>query len=174
MFYTVSDRMFSDSAENRRDIPLHGDRSQQPEQGQSAADDVDNNEGMWGERDVGGPVNHRAAMQEFEDMRKDLSSLSRTRTNRTEKSAKSVKTKTSGLGRIVSAGRAQRSQPTADTVPDVEANGREEEEEAETAPEDDEDFELDNFLKDGHFEKRQSGKSAKKVGVVYKNLTVQG
>jgi ATP-binding cassette subfamily G (WHITE) protein 2 (SNQ2) len=31
------------------------------------------------------------------------------------------------------------------------------------------------FLKDGHFEKRtEAGESAKKVGVVYKNLTVKG
>jgi hypothetical protein len=36
------------------------------------------------------------------------------------------------------------------------------------------DFELDEFLKDGHFEKRRAGRSAKKVGVVYKNLTVKG
>jgi ATP-binding cassette subfamily G (WHITE) protein 2 (SNQ2) len=33
---------------------------------------------------------------------------------------------------------------------------------------------LGDFLKDGHFEKRREGRSAKKVGVVYKNLTVEG
>ncbi|OWP04887.1 hypothetical protein B2J93_4213 [Marssonina coronariae] len=35
-------------------------------------------------------------------------------------------------------------------------------------------FELGEFLTDGHFEKRQEGRSAKKVGMVYTNLTVQG
>ncbi len=29
-------------------------------------------------------------------------------------------------------------------------------------------------MREGHFEKRKDGKSAKKVGVIYKNLTVKG
>lgn len=38
-----------------------------------------------------------------------------------------------------------------------------------------EDFELGGFIKEGHFEKRtEEGQSAKKVGVVFKNLTVKG
>lgn len=37
------------------------------------------------------------------------------------------------------------------------------------------DFELGPFIKEGHFEKRtEAGSSAKKVGVVFKNLTVKG
>lgn len=48
----------------------------------------------------------------------------------------------------------------------------------ETTPDTDEDekgFELGSFLKEGHFEKRtETGESAKKVGVIYKNLTVKG
>ena len=35
-------------------------------------------------------------------------------------------------------------------------------------------FELDEFMREGHFEKRKDGQSAKKVGVIYKNLTVKG
>lgn len=39
----------------------------------------------------------------------------------------------------------------------------------------DEDFDVGKFLRDGHFEKRtDAGDSAKKVGVVFKNLTVKG
>ena len=38
-----------------------------------------------------------------------------------------------------------------------------------------EDFELGPFIREGHFEKRtEAGSSAKKVGVVFKNLTVKG
>lgn len=39
---------------------------------------------------------------------------------------------------------------------------------------DDDDFELDEFIREGHFEKRKDGRSAKKVGVIFKNLTVEG
>ena len=44
----------------------------------------------------------------------------------------------------------------------------------EKAEEDADDFQLDAFMKEGHFEKRTEGRSAKKVGVIYKNLTVKG
>ena len=52
-----------------------------------------------------------------------------------------------------------------DVDPDVEAQA---------GAQDEDDFQLGDFLKDGHFEKRQEGRSAKKVGVVYRNLTVEG
>lgn len=42
------------------------------------------------------------------------------------------------------------------------------------AAEKEDDFELGQFMKEGHFEKRKDGESTKKVGVVYKNLTVKG
>lgn len=42
------------------------------------------------------------------------------------------------------------------------------------AAEKEDDFELGEFMKEGHFEKRKDGESTKKVGVVYKNLTVKG
>ncbi|KAK7943645.1 ABC-2 type transporter-domain-containing protein [Apiospora aurea] len=38
----------------------------------------------------------------------------------------------------------------------------------------DADFELSNFMREGHFEKRTDDGSAKKVGVLYKDLTVKG
>lgn len=46
--------------------------------------------------------------------------------------------------------------------------------EAAEEKQDEDDFELDEFIREGHFEKRKDGRSAKKVGVVFKNLTVEG
>lgn len=39
---------------------------------------------------------------------------------------------------------------------------------------DGDEFELGEFIREGHFEKRREGESAKRVGVVFKNLTVEG
>lgn len=49
-----------------------------------------------------------------------------------------------------------------------------EEAEAAVAAEKEDDFELSEFMKEGYFEKRKDGRSAKKVGVVWKNLKVKG
>jgi ATP-binding cassette, subfamily G (WHITE), member 2, SNQ2 len=171
MFYTQSDRMFNERAEgrdgNRAPVPLHNinediDPTNSPEGERSSGGD-ENNDGTWGERDVGRPVNFRAAMEDYETMRRELTQLSKVRT---EKSGTS-QAGPSGLRKVLT-NRSRRSRATttrtADT--DVEAQGERED--------DDSDFELGEFLKDGHFEKRQEGRSAKKVGVVYKHLTVQG
>ncbi|KAF4637433.1 hypothetical protein G7Y89_g666 [Cudoniella acicularis] len=170
MFYTSTDRMFTQSTEGREStrVPLHnvdntGERPHEPEEVSSTDGEV-NNGGTWGERDIGGPVNFRAAMMEYEEMRRELTQLSKTRSARTERSHPA---RTSTLRRVTSRG-SRHSRFTTATAEerDVEAQ--------EDAKLDEEDFELGEFLKDGHFEKREEGKSAKKVGVVYKNLTVQG
>lgn len=58
----------------------------------------------------------------------------------------------------------------ATTEPDatLEAQGNEK-----LDSDDDEDFELDSFLKGGYFERQDKSGSTKKVGVVYKYLTIQ-
>ncbi|KAE8444259.1 hypothetical protein EG329_000759 [Mollisiaceae sp. DMI_Dod_QoI] len=179
MFYTKSDRMFAENAEGRQGtpVPLHnvddnGERSHQPEEASGSSTGVDTpaGDGTWGERDIGGPVNLRNAMIDFEEMRKELTHLSKTRTAKSD----SRRPGSSALKKVSSAGTWSRrsraaSNATAPTDPDLEALGDEKPVEVE-----DEDFELGEFLKDGHFEKRQEGRSAKKVGVVYKHLTVQG
>lgn len=174
MIYTQSDRMmFVQNAEGREvaRIPLHNTDSngEHPrELGEATASGSNANNGTWGERDVGGPVNFRAAMEDYEEMRKELSHLSKTRSTKTN----ATKRESSGLRRITTAG-SRRSRATTNATgeaePDLEAQGDDKPEE-----DDDDDFELGGFLKDGHFEKRQEGRSAKKVGVVYKNLTVKG
>jgi ATP-binding cassette subfamily G (WHITE) protein 2 (SNQ2) len=103
-------------------------------------------------------------------MRKELTTLSKTRTNKTNRSGRS---NLSGARRSSTARRREPStaaRTTTEQDRDVEAFGDEK------PPSDDEedDFELDGFLKDGHFEKRDESGSAKKVGVIYKNLTVKG
>jgi len=171
MFYTQSDRMFTEKAEGREGtrVPLHnvnntGERPRGPEEAQSSGSDYD--EGTWGERDIGGPVNFRSGMQEYEHMRKELSSLSKTRSARTEPS--NAAGCTSGLRNTIT----RRSHGTeARTEPGLDLEAQEEEK-LEEAPE--ADFQLREFLKEGHFERRQEGRSAKKVGVVYKGLTVNG
>jgi len=176
MFYTKSDRMFTENAEGHDGtrIPLHnivntGERPHQPEEASGSGSDVDNNR-TWGERDIGGPVNLRSAMTEYEEMRRELTALSKSRTSKSVKS--NAEREKSRLRRISTAG-SRRSRATSnargETEPDLEAQEGEKPEENNEG-----DFELDEFLKDGHFEKRQAGRSAKKVGLVYKGLTVKG
>ncbi|KAK4125191.1 hypothetical protein N657DRAFT_569796 [Parathielavia appendiculata] len=132
------------------------------------------NEGAWGERDIGGPVSQRMAMQDFEELQHELSTrLTNTRSHAAA-SAKSAKSRASFFQRIASraSGRSKAAQPD-----DEEARAKDEsdieEEEATTTDEDE--FPLEQFMRDGHLEKRtESGESAKKLGVVFKHLTVKG
>ena len=133
-------------------------------------------DGTWGERDVGGPLNHREAFQEFEDLRTQLTNLSLQRTVSRDATAPrpSIAQRASRFRSRSGAGPAKTK--TRSTRRDSSATAEEEDDKALGAePEDEDDFELGGFLKDGHFEKRTpEGDSAKKVGVVWKNLTVKG
>ena len=169
--------MFTENAEGHEGarVPLHhvddtGERPHEPEEATSSTSSTGNEaDGTWGERDIGGPVNFRAAMQDYEDMRRELTNLSKTRTNKTNRSG--ARQSSTALRKVTSAASRLSRATRATTEPDadLEAQGDEK------PPSDDEgDFELDGFLKDGHFEKRDESGSAKKVGVIYKHLTVQG
>ncbi|KAK8069840.1 ATP-binding multidrug cassette transport protein [Apiospora phragmitis] len=104
----------------------------------------------WGERDVGG-INEHDAKQEFEALKNNLGQLKRTRTQETQ------------------ASKATRQSATAShTTDDADLGAGEGDADA------DSDFELTDFMREGHFEKRTDDGSAKKVGVLYKNLTVKG
>ncbi|KAG0649701.1 abc multidrug transporter atrF [Hyphodiscus hymeniophilus] len=176
MFYTKSNRMFTENAEGVTQVPLHNinnnaERPLNPADGvSSAASLAGNDDGTWGERDMGGPVNFRDAMLDYEEMRKELTTLSKTRTNKTNRSGRSGRS-----GARQSSSRVRREPSTAtraatEADADVEALG----DDKPASDDDDDDFELGGFLKDGHFEKRDESGSAKKVGVIYKNLTVKG
>lgn len=131
--------------------------------------------GTWGEHDAGGPVSHLMAMEEYEQMRRELTQLSQTRSRST------TQTRRAGILRTIT-GRSTRSRRTAKSrtrrtgsaVEDA-SEAEEEDLEARDAAEKEDAFELGDFIRDGHFERRtEEGGSAKKVGVVFKHLTVKG
>ena len=114
-------------------------------------------------------------MEDYEHLRQTLSQVSRTR------SRSSVGTEGGrGLFRAVTSrskksGVSRRHQTrsteaaASDEEDDLEANERAEIDEKE------EEFQLGDFLREGHFEKRnEAGDSTKKVGVSFKHLTVRG
>lgn len=132
-------------------------------------------EGTWGERDVGGPVNHRIAMEDYEAMRRELSQLSRT------KSKSSLRSDGGGLMRTLTSRSRRPDRPShqrtqSSGISSALADGEDlEAGDAQGMAEKEEEFQLGPFLKEGHFEKRtDTGASAKKVGVVFRNLTVKG
>ena len=105
-------------------------------------------DGRWGEAEIGKPVSRSGAKEDLEDMRRELTRLSLHRTRSTTKTTKSGRRK------------SYRDEEKAEEA----------EAEAEEA-----DFDLGEFLIGGHLERRTTaGEPAKKVGVVFKNLTVQG
>ncbi|KAJ5935927.1 ABC multidrug transporter atrF [Penicillium verhagenii] len=107
-------------------------------------------DGGWGEQ-KGESVSRRGAMEDLEDMRRELTRLSLHRTrSATSKSVKRLKSRAS-----------QRHD---------EEKGLEDETDSEHHG-----FDLGEFLIGGHLERRTTaGEPAKKVGVVFKNLTVMG
>ncbi|KAJ5847516.1 hypothetical protein N7455_011473 [Penicillium solitum] len=110
---------------------------------------VSDGDGRWGEQEAGKAVSRSGAMEDMEEMRRELTRLS---LNRTRSVTKSVRRRKS---------QARDEEKAQD--------------EEETEDEADDSFDLGEFLTGGHLERRTTaGEPAKKVGVVFKNLTVQG
>ncbi|PGH03251.1 hypothetical protein AJ80_08717 [Polytolypa hystricis UAMH7299] len=108
----------------------------------------------WGEPEAGEPVSRRGAMHEFAEMSKELTRLSLQR-------SKSVTGGRNGTFRPPSSLTAEEGEAIHPASSESTLAGEE--------------FELDQFLKDGHLERRTTtGGPAKKIGVVFKNLTVKG
>ena len=103
-------------------------------------------EGKWGEH-TAEDVDEEDAIEEYRALRKSLTNLHKTKTSESQAGTalSRIRTWRSGAGRG-----------------DVEKGAGE-------------DFELGQFLREGHFEKRSDeGISMKQVGVIYENLTVKG
>ncbi|KAJ6177971.1 hypothetical protein N7519_008432 [Penicillium mononematosum] len=112
---------------------------------------VSDEDGRWGEQKAGKAVSRSGAMEDMEEMRRELTRLSLSRTRSATKSLRRRKSQASRR--------------------DEEKGQDEEETEDEAA----DSFDLGEFLTGGHLERRTTaGEPAKKVGVVFKNLTVQG
>ena len=109
-------------------------------------------------------------MTDYEEMRAELSKMS---LQRTCSRASTTKRERLGLVRTITSRRAnpQRTRTATTTSGTTDHDV----ETGDGAVEHDTDFDVGAFLKDGHFEKRtEAGESAKKIGIVYKNLTVKG
>ncbi|KAL3458663.1 ABC-2 type transporter-domain-containing protein [Aspergillus heterothallicus] len=117
----------------------------------SSSDTDTSSEGQWGERGTE-PVSRRGAMEDYEEMRRELTRLSLQRTKSTTKDANRM--------------RSRASQPHDPEMAEEDPEKQEEEFGS---------FDLTDFLMGGHLERRTTaGDPAKKVGVVFKNLTVKG
>ncbi|PNS15082.1 Brefeldin A resistance protein [Sphaceloma murrayae] len=143
------------------------DRLHHADHSSDGSDESPDRSGTWGERDAGEP-NEASALADFEALRRELSNLSRTRSKPDSLARTSTRNRLS-LGRT----RTQQTHRTSQTDREVD-DGSVEAQEVQDDSKSDDDFSLDNFMREGHFEKRKDGRSAKKVGVLYKNLTVKG
>lgn len=162
--YTGTDSPSISNLQNRHDdsAPAANDNddvSTPEEEGEST-----DNDGTWGERDAGFPSTRAAAMGEFEEMQRELSRLSKHRSRGDGRRSLSRAT----------TGRVPHRVASRATLSDEESQAGGGGDPALLDEKDEDDFELDEFIREGHFEKRKDGRSAKKVGVVFKNLTVEG
>ncbi|KAF2108995.1 ABC drug exporter AtrF [Lophiotrema nucula] len=166
----------SPGQEDRNRNPWHSDREHEPEEYVEAtmsspdgSGERRSDEGYWGERDGGHP-SQRMAMEDFEALRQTLTSLSRTKSQRPRDDE-------GDLFRTISKKSTRRTaarQPSRGTWRSRHSVDSEPGDIGAAAEEKDDVFELGEFMKEGHFEKRKDGQSAKKVGVVWKSLTVKG
>ncbi|EAT88972.2 hypothetical protein SNOG_03767 [Parastagonospora nodorum SN15] len=157
---------------------------------------IDRNAGTWGERDAG-RLDTRTAAEDLNVLREELASLSRTRSHGQQQpdrndglfrtlSRKSTRQSGHQQDELAKTTSRKSTRPSAAHQPSTENSiPRTEDDSGDkadqepgdicaVAAEKEDDFELGEFMKEGHFEKRKDGESAKKVGVVYKNLTVKG
>lgn len=124
--------------------------------------------GTWGEQDVG-HFDETNALEAAQALRRDLTQLERTRSKDTQASLRRTVSTRSRKSKALSRPGTRRAESTdagQTDAGDVEAGPQE--------PEEEEEFQLDQFMREGHFEKRSEAGSQKRVGVLYKHLTVQG
>lgn len=127
----------------------------------------------WGERDVGGPVCRLSAMNNFGELQHELARLTTTRSRASHVSGVSRTTsradrRQSLVSRLASRVSRRKSTAVGDDEP-------EDDDETPAESSDEDEFPLEQFMRDGHLEKRnEAGESTKKVGVIFKGLTVKG
>ncbi|RAL08297.1 ABC drug exporter AtrF [Aspergillus homomorphus CBS 101889] len=119
----------------------------------STSDSETSTDGHWGERGTE-PVSRRGAMEDLEEMRRELTRVSLHRSRSVKGDAQRRRSKAS----------------RADEEKAIEGDGLSGSTEGDYGA-----FDLGEFLMGGHLERRTTaGEPAKKVGVVFKNVTVKG
>jgi ATP-binding cassette subfamily G (WHITE) protein 2 (SNQ2) len=156
------------AAEHSRNAAQEGNSSRDSETDSGDNGDREDRNGTWGERDAGN-FNTRMALEDYEALRNTLSSISKTKSHAQAE-------RSDGLMRTISRRSTKPSIQHRRSITRTDGSVADDEpDEGETVTaENEDDFELGQFMKEGHFEKRKDGQSAKKVGVVWRNLTVQG
>ncbi|KAM0334541.1 hypothetical protein ACHAQA_001571 [Verticillium albo-atrum] len=152
----------------RTDSNVHGVNRQSIDQRPPRPrDDSDEDlDGTWGEHDAG-DISRNDAMAQYEGLRQDLMQLHQTRTQDSQASRPfTARSRRSAAAQSRAASKRRASRATQNDDLDLE-NAQEN---AGSGAE----FQLGNFLREGYFEKRDESGSAKKVGVIYENLTVRG
>lgn len=156
---------------NESDYLQDGRERTEPVSGDDSSDSRGSRVGTWGEADVG-RIDTRTAAEDLEVLRNELSVLSRERSNTQSERADGPR-RTLSKRSTRQSQQGQRPESTAQTegstVGDEEPGDI-----GAAAAEKEDDFELGDFMREGYFEKRKDGQSAKKVGVIYKGLTVKG
>ncbi|KIW03844.1 uncharacterized protein PV09_05143 [Verruconis gallopava] len=133
----------------------------------------DDEDGHWGERGYHGAESREKAMEDFAELRNTLSALSRTRSGRemkssSRRSASLPRREGSRLRQQLHRFSSARHEVSRDTESTLDEDDFEKQDEKE------DDFELSEFMREGHFEKQVDGRSTKRIGVTWKNLTVKG
>ncbi|PGH04728.1 hypothetical protein AJ79_07007 [Helicocarpus griseus UAMH5409] len=126
---------------------LHESTQMGPEKPESES----SGEGRWGEHEEGNPVSRRAAMEDYIEMTRELTRLSRSKSK-----ASTIKMRKVG----------RRTSLDSQLGKDLERG---------SFDSDEDDFELGQFLREGQLERRTTaGDPAKKIGVVFKDMSVSG
>lgn len=165
----------------------HNRRPDVPDAGYPLPTEDGEPEGAWGETDVG-HFNPQQAMIINEGLRRDLLHLEKSRSRDTQLSLhrttsawsqKNRKAPRRGAPSVSSTSRStQPDGPSSSSQPVEAVEEPEVLPEAEDGAAEDEagedDFELERFMREGRFEKRVDGEPQKRVGVIFKDLTVKG
>ncbi|KAI9904474.1 hypothetical protein N3K66_001003 [Trichothecium roseum] len=133
---------------------------EQVDESGSSGSDVDiTRDGTWGERDAQ-RLNQERAREEYEALGRNLIQLHKTRT--TESGVSRVRSRTANARGQSRATDVERGEDDDGHPGDGQVAG------------DGDEFDLEEFMREGHLEKRTTAGSMKKVGVTFEHLTVKG
>ena len=151
-----------------QDVQRESSLESEPPSTLVSSPDAADPDGTWGERDAG-QINQAAAMEDYQKLRCELTNLSK---QQSQRSVALSRTKSRSRSRKSARRMDSRRSLGVSTTDDLEVGPSEDPVEAPI--EEEEVFDLIKFMEEGHFEKRKDGRSAKKVGVLFRDLSVKG